>query len=87
MVFIILKLFLHTGYNLWTKLNQLFEHLPLAAVIDSKVFCVHGGIPRDMAARNLQVLPEIAKVQVFTTSELIHTDSKTCFRATITIHF
>lgn len=34
------------GYRVWEACNQIFDRLPLAAVIDQDVFCVHGGIPR-----------------------------------------
>ena len=35
-----------TGDILWKKVNEAFEFLPLAAMIDGKVFCMHGGVPR-----------------------------------------
>lgn len=35
-----------TGENVWEEVNQVFDRLPLAAVIDHDIFCIHGGIPR-----------------------------------------
>jgi diadenosine tetraphosphatase ApaH/serine/threonine PP2A family protein phosphatase len=34
------------GGVVWHQLNNAFDRLPLSAVIDNDVFCVHGGIPR-----------------------------------------
>mmetsp|Transcript_4386 Transcript_4386/g.12931 ORF Transcript_4386/g.12931 Transcript_4386/m.12931 type:complete len:417 (-) Transcript_4386:799-2049(-) len=36
------------GFAIWDAINDFFDTLPLAASIDGKVFCVHGGIPREL---------------------------------------
>lgn len=44
------KLGAPAGASVWRRLNQLFEWLPLAAVIEERVLCVHGGIGRHLAS-------------------------------------
>lgn len=34
------------GEDVWEACNAVFDRMPLAAVIDRDIFCVHGGIPR-----------------------------------------
>ena len=34
--------------QVWEELNCVFDRLPLAAVIDRDIFCIHGGIPRPL---------------------------------------
>lgn len=33
------------GEEVWNKINEVFETLPLAATINNTIFCCHGGIP------------------------------------------
>ena len=30
--------------NVWKYLTNVFDYLPLAAVVESKIFCIHGGL-------------------------------------------
>lgn len=34
------------GVYVWRRINELFNYLPLAATIESKILCMHGGIGR-----------------------------------------
>ncbi|KAF2611801.1 hypothetical protein F2Q70_00009347 [Brassica cretica] len=40
------------GIWAWTRFNQLFNHLPLAALIENKIICMHGGIGRSDPTEN-----------------------------------
>ena len=33
------------GRIIWDMLNEVFDRLPIAAILDDAIFCVHGGIP------------------------------------------
>lgn len=55
------------GELVWEEVNQAFDRLPLAGVIDQQIFCIHGGIPRlvenvknEMEA--IQTVPPVAGV-------------------------
>ncbi|KAI1296758.1 Serine/threonine-protein phosphatase PP1 isozyme 9 [Halotydeus destructor] len=40
------------GHALWERFNQVFDSMPICAVIDESIFCAHGGIPTSV--QNLQ---------------------------------
>lgn len=48
-------------YNvkLWKSFTELFNHLPVAAVIDEKILCMHGGLSPDL--RNLNQIADLVK--------------------------
>jgi hypothetical protein len=43
------------GYRIWEACNQAFDRMPLAAVIDHSIFCVHGGIPRPIYSNTTRI--------------------------------
>lgn len=40
------------GEQVWEVVNCAFDCMPLAAVIDNDIFCVHGGVPRPIGNSN-----------------------------------
>lgn len=55
------------GYRIWEQSNQVFDRMPLAAVIDQDLFCVHGGIPRPIGAGDTRIqdilqVPKVAGI-------------------------
>lgn len=52
--FSVLRLLLFQGESdgiwAWTRFNQLFNYLPLAAMIEKKIICMHGGIGRSITS-------------------------------------
>lgn len=40
----------YSSDELWYKFNQVFTYLPIAAVIDNDIFCVHGGLTQGFAS-------------------------------------
>lgn len=48
-------------YNvkLWKSFTELFNHLPVAAIIDEKILCMHGGLSPDL--RNTNQISDLPK--------------------------
>ncbi|CAN8311115.1 unnamed protein product [Cochlearia groenlandica] len=46
------------GFETWTRINQVFDHLPLAALIGKKILCMHGGL-----GSTLRYLDQIQSIQ------------------------
>lgn len=40
---------------MWEEVNQAFDRLPLSAVIDHEIFCIHGGIPRLVGGHSTEI--------------------------------
>lgn len=52
------------GGEVYEAVNCVFDRLPLAAVIDGDIFCVHGGIPRPVAGDYEDVIAAVESVPV-----------------------
>lgn len=56
---------------MFARVNRLFEYLPLAAIIDDKIICLHGGIGSslnyieeiDQLQRPLEVIHEVSNFE------------------------
>ena len=47
--------------NIWKYITDVFDYLPLAAVIDSKIFCVHCGLSPSI--ETLDEINELNRIQ------------------------
>ena len=50
------------GEQVWEEINNVFDALPLAAVVDKKIFCIHGGIAESLNNR-ANIFGEINKIR------------------------
>ena len=49
---------LYNDASLWELFNEVFSYLPLVAVVNDKIFCVHGGIsPKIKTLREIKAIP------------------------------
>jgi diadenosine tetraphosphatase ApaH/serine/threonine PP2A family protein phosphatase len=53
------------GEEIWEEVNATFDALPLAAVVDNKIFCIHGGIPsfNDMPESSENTIEDINRIK------------------------
>lgn len=51
----------YASEELWKKFNELFDFLPIGAIIDSRLFCVHGGL--DPSADDLGRIDDIVRTE------------------------
>jgi hypothetical protein len=47
------------GKKVWEVFNNCFDQMPISAILDQKVFCVHGGVPRQLMRARERILQEI----------------------------
>lgn len=50
--------------SVWKMFTDIFDHLPLAAVIEEEIFCVHGGICERMTLNDIRVLDRAKEVEL-----------------------
>uniref|UniRef100_A0A0A9YNC3 Serine/threonine-protein phosphatase n=1 Tax=Lygus hesperus TaxID=30085 RepID=A0A0A9YNC3_LYGHE len=48
------------GLDFWNAVNDVFDRLPLAALIDNQIFCCHGGIPMPSSCESLAAIDLIS---------------------------
>lgn len=47
------------GVDVWTSINNVFDVMPLAATIDGRIFCCHGGIPPPWVCSDMALFERI----------------------------
>lgn len=48
--------------SVWSMCTEVFDYLPLAAVINNQTFCVHGGIQQNMEVEDLFEIDRIREI-------------------------
>ena len=44
------------GIPLWKSFISMFDYLPIVALIDERIICMHGGLSPDLVTRGLQII-------------------------------
>lgn len=52
------------GEDVWEACNAVFDRMPLTAVIDRDIFCVHGGIPRPLEGSESRIQASEGRLSV-----------------------
>lgn len=47
------------NFKLWKEFINVFNHLPVAAIIENKIICMHGGLSPDL--KNLQQIERLSR--------------------------
>jgi diadenosine tetraphosphatase ApaH/serine/threonine PP2A family protein phosphatase len=47
-----IRKFGHDGEDIWERTNDVFEFLPIAALVEEVIFCIHGGIGDSISSLN-----------------------------------
>jgi hypothetical protein len=50
------------GDELWRAANKCFDQMPVCAVLDKRIFCVHGGVPREAVRKSEFSFKDIASL-------------------------
>ncbi|KAJ3645258.1 hypothetical protein Zmor_022928 [Zophobas morio] len=63
--------------NVWKFFTDLFDYLPLTALVDSQIFCLHGGLsPSIDTLDHIRALDRLQEVKYFDQLKALHEDAK-----------